>query len=513
MSWRANTIRGRLAVVASSCVVALMVDVFGAPQVTQAALVPTESVSALAAAESVSVKPVATATVKKKLVFAHYHLQYPISKDNKVASEDYYTKEYLSPQGEGGSWSDYGGYLRDRPLPQDPIPAGQDWELTNLTREIDYARRGGIDGFAINVWPKKKYPEEYRRAIKLVQAAKLKSFRIMLQPDLTFTSPSADEIAADLIGLVRTAPGVIYKDSADRVIVSPYGADIQTPVYWRNVLAAMSRLHSPSVLWPLLSIYGVTASSIQAWKSISIGVSDWGARNPAEVWTNSNIAKQAGKLWMQPVSVQDARPHGNGDKTGYGQYEEAANTSNLRANWSVALGARNGFPAADLVLLTTWNDYGETSHFAPSRQHGFALLDLNSYYVRAYKAGKVTLAASQIGRERLFVSHRVHGYTFKPKYKFPMVWRNQGTATKPRNTFEVVTFLKFSAKVVVRIGTKKYSYSAPSGVYVRTFSLRDGFLSAAFIRSGRTYTAATGMKVTSVRTVQDMGYLYAGVSR
>ncbi|MEE9964113.1 MAG: hypothetical protein K4304_03350 [Propionicimonas sp.] len=493
---------------------------FGAPPVTSAATAPTEPVAALAAAEGVSVKPAATATatLKKKMVFAHYHMQYPISLDNQVASKDYYATQYLSASGEGGKYRNYGAYLRDRPLPQTPV-AGSSWELINFQREIAYAKRGGVDGFAINVWPNAvvngaDMRQYYQRAVTLIKAAKTRKFPIMLQPDIGSSGYSANALGDDLAVLARTGgSGVIVRDSKGRVVVSPFAADARSVSFWKAVLTRMGSKGVKAVLLPVFQRSGITAKRFAAWKSISVGAGDWGGRNPRGVWSHADILKKAGKLWMQPVSVQDTRPHGS-DKPP--NYEEAANSTTLRANWSYALGAKKGRPTADLVLLVTWNDYGETTHFAPSVQHGYSLLDMNLFYVRAYKKGKTSVTpavVSSVGRERLIVSHRQHSYAFKPKYKYPMAWRRDGGGTKPRNSVEVVTYLKSSAKVVVRIGTAKYTYTAKSGVYVKTFSLRSGSISATFVRSGRSYTATTGTKVTNNRTLQDMGYLFASVAR
>jgi hypothetical protein len=45
-----------------------------------------------------------------KKVFAHYFTPYPISLDDKAADADYYTRNYLTPGGEGGKHAAYGGH-------------------------------------------------------------------------------------------------------------------------------------------------------------------------------------------------------------------------------------------------------------------------------------------------------------------------------------------------------------------------------------------------------------------
>src|SRR5271170_1779322 len=71
-----------------------------------------------------------------KKVFAHYFAPFPISLDNTPAATDYYTVDYLAPDGEGGKHVTCGGFLRERPLPQTPWGDGIDYESANLQIEI-----------------------------------------------------------------------------------------------------------------------------------------------------------------------------------------------------------------------------------------------------------------------------------------------------------------------------------------------------------------------------------------
>jgi hypothetical protein len=90
---------------------------------------------------------------------------------------------------------------------------------------------------------------------------------------------------------------------------------------------------------------------------------------------NSNLsanitdAHDRGKIWMQPVSVQDARPS-------QAIYDEANNSENLRVTWNAAI------KGADWVQIPTWNDYSENArdftihtHWMGSTQHQFLLSD------------------------------------------------------------------------------------------------------------------------------------------
>src|ERR1700761_7723884 len=63
-----------------------------------------------------------------KKVFAHYFYPFPLTLQNKVASEDYYNTQHLSRNGESGKWAANGGYLRQRPLGVD-VNTSPDWQL------------------------------------------------------------------------------------------------------------------------------------------------------------------------------------------------------------------------------------------------------------------------------------------------------------------------------------------------------------------------------------------------
>jgi hypothetical protein len=70
-----------------------------------------------------------------KKVFAHYFAPFPISIDNKNASSDYYTENYLSPFGEKSKFFYGGGFLRCRPSPRAPLNASQ-FKMLDLQTEV-----------------------------------------------------------------------------------------------------------------------------------------------------------------------------------------------------------------------------------------------------------------------------------------------------------------------------------------------------------------------------------------
>jgi hypothetical protein len=185
-------------------------------------------------------------------------------------------------------------------------------------------------------------------------------------------------------------------------------------------------------------------------------MSAWGGRNPAfNPVTGFPLAaiervRSFNQLWMQPVSMQDYRPVQK-------IYDEAENTTNLRNTWQIAI---NG--DADWVQLITWNDFGEGTAFAPSVQHGTALLELNALYVAIYKTGIAPPAAY----DRVFVTHRTQsvGVSTFPRQRALAALRDGSVPA--RDTVEALTILTGPAQVTVQVGDQTTVCDAEIGVSV-----------------------------------------------
>ena len=157
---------------------------------------------------------------------------------------------------------------------------------------------------------------------------------------------------------------------------------------------------------------------------------------------------------------------------------------------------------ADYAQVITWNDYSEMTGFAPSVNHGYSFLDISAYYQTAFQTG--TYPA--IAREAVFVTHPTQAYATKPTYAHRlMVWWQGGTT--PRNTVEVLTFLKSAATVKVNVGATVTTYTAPAGVSAKTLALTTGKVKATATRGTATVGIADSpFAVTSAPYVQDLEY-------
>ncbi|MFF9012857.1 glycoside hydrolase family 71 protein [Streptomyces sp. NPDC014870] len=418
--------------------------------------------------------PTAELRRSPKLVFAHYFTPYPLSLDNEPADRDYYTRNYLTPDGEKGKHSAYGGLLRDRPLPA--APEDGDWELAHLRQEIRTARDAGLDGFTLDLLSEAGRHRE--RAELLLRAAREEDqgFRIQLMPDMTALTDATPASLADLLADLARHPSA-HRLPDGRLVVTPFKAEAKSAEWWRTMMRDLETRHG--IRTALVPLFLDFTPDRDHYAAISHGLSEWGARSPdrqSGAVADARRAHRLGKIWMHPVSVQDARPN-------QGLFDEAGNTETLRASWQAAIDAR-----ADWVQLTTWNDYSEGSHVAPSLHNGHAYLDLCSYYLTRFKTG----TWPTILRDTLYLTARVQFVDdLPPATRQPQVIRpREGTAT-PRDTVEVLSFLTAPAEIRTRTGTATDTYRAPSGVHARLLPLLTGHSSATAVRDGTTTTTVT----------------------
>ncbi|MGI5200127.1 endo-1,3-alpha-glucanase family glycosylhydrolase [Spirillospora sp. CA-108201] len=391
---------------------------------------------------------------------------------------DYCARNYLSPAGEGGIHQAYGGLLRDRPAPRAPISG--DCQLEDMKREIRTAVAAGPDGFTVDLLDLSAAGPHRKRVHLLVKAAEQvdPGFRIVLMPDMTATrikGLDAAGLASERAGLAKSPS--VCKLPDGRVVVSPFKAENRTADWY-------------------------AAFNYENYASVSYGLSNWGNRSPnLQVGLGGDIGAShgLGKIWMQPVAVQDERPNQE-------VYDEANNTENLRTTWQNAIDG-----GTDRVRLTTWNDFSEGTQFAPSPHNDGAYLDLASYYLTRLKTGK----RPAIARDTVYLTHRTQTAGLKPtsggQTKF-MVPRS-GTAT-PRDKVEVLTFLAAAAQIKATIGGTASSYDAAAGVQAKLFPLAAGANAASVTRNGATAATVTSpFRVTATPPVQDLQYHAAGSGR
>jgi Glycosyl hydrolase family 71 len=435
-------------------------------------------------------------------VFAHYIPSLPISLDNEPAGSDYYARNYLAPAGEGLLHVAYGGFLRDRPLGRAVLPG--DWRTQDMQSDVRQAISAGIDGFDVDILQLPTTGSRlWANTITLLQAAAAvdPKFKIVLTPDMNSVRDATVAQWASALNTLSKYPSA-YRLADGRLVLAPFMAEARTPAWWKSVIDTLSASYGIRVAF--VPIFLDDQKYRATFASISYGMSNWGARNPASnnadvTYSTSpigraNAVQGMGKIWMQPVSVQDERPSS-------GSFEEAENTQNLRNTWKIALDS-----GADWVNLTTWNDYSEGSAFAPSQKHGWTYLDINAYYLAQFKTG----TAPKITRDAVYLTHRTQAAAARVTGPESMLMR-LAAGSPARDTVEALTFLTAPATVNITVGSKVASCPVDAGVDTCTVPLGTGSVKAVVVRSGvAVATDNDPYPVTATPYAQDLQYVASG---
>ncbi len=433
-----------------------------------------------------------------KLAFAHYFTPFLIS-DNKPVASDYYTTQWLTPNGESGKHAAYGGFLRDRPIPRAPL-AASNYQSIDMQTDVKEAIAGGLDGFTMDILSASPSSYNYTRDFMMLDAAAAANpkFKILIMPDMSALRAVDNAGIAALIAKLAAKPAA-FRLADGRLVVSPFLAEAHPASWWTTTFGILKNQYGISVAF--VPCFLNFRSNAVSFAPISYGFSNWGNRSPAgqaNDVSDANYAHSLGKIWMAPVSVQDERPN-------QGIYDEADNTENLRDSWTAAINGN-----ADWVQIPTWNDYSEGAQLAPTVRHGYTYLDLSTYYDVWWKTG----AAPTIVRDALYVTHRTQMYQATPSFPETKLMKLRGGSSPARNDVEVLSMLTAPATVTVNIGNTSYSYTAPAGTSTKLFPLGYGTVSAQAARAGTTISSVTTpLPVTATPQVQDLQYIGASSLR
>lgn len=433
-------------------------------------------------------------------VFAHYVPNFPISIDNMDGNDDYYQRQYLSPEGEGGIHASYGGLLRDRPLPRKHIDQ-PDWQSADFTTEIGQARSVGIDGFAVDVIEPRAQSDVV--ANLLAVAARNTGFDILITADMSgpLFQLSAEEFVEDISSYLA-APAA-YRLADGRPVLSAFAAERRSPEWWAGVLEALAaKMHTKIAFVP---VFVDVSDNIAKFDSISDGFSAWGGRSPRGMTLSDqargspgdliNQAHLRGKIWMQSVPFQDNRPRN-------GIFEESLNGMTNRISWQLAISKK-----AEWVQLITWNDYAESTAMAPSVAHGWRLLDLNAYDIATFKWGEPPI----ITRDAIFVSYRIQPVAARPEYPETFLMQPVPGTTEPRDAIEVVSFATAPSRIDIVADDQLTSCSVAAGRGVCVAPLRLGFFTANMTRDGVVVASAQAdVPVVDHPFVQNLQYRLVG---
>lgn len=416
----------------------------------------------LAAAESPATAfPFAPAAPRegRARVVAHYFPAYPIALGKQPADADYYARNYLRGDGEGGKWRHVGGLLRDRPLPL-PIPVAANARQRGLALDVARAARIGVDAFGVDLLG--LTGRSWRIATDLLDAAHAVSpaFRIVPEPDMAALKDIDVKRLADALGAFwRHSAG--YRLTDGRLLVMPFLAERQPPAFWQALLTEMAHRRQPIAFAPVYLSPGAIAANAP----ISYAASIWGDRDPnaaRRATTAAATAAAAGVTrWIAPVAPQDYRPKN-------GTYWEARNADAYLGQWRAAIDGR-----APLIHLTTWNDYSESTHLAPSAFTQFVFYDLAAYHIAWAKGG----VAPAVTRDALYYVQR--------RQIFGAGGETRRGGTPLSNDVEIVALLRAPARLALTAGGNRVVRDVGAGLHTLRVPAAPGRPSFAVLRGGK----------------------------
>jgi len=371
-----------------------------------------------------------------KPVMAHYFTQFPLRHSNS-STPSYYINNWLKP-GDVENGTDhriYGGWLRDIPFNRPVL--GSDWKLQDMIKEVQWALDAKIDGFFVDMLNIDTGSAHWTNLMLLFQASDAEfadSGRrcwIAPMPDGTAgpcntnVSGSTLNISASATTLVNAVLRLKNEDALwkpwGKFVLPIFGPEkfkkgITNPssdriTYWTKVKNDLTAAGLPTDLWACYVDTWTAAHCAPAFNNIVIGHGRWGGRDDVDTASLNNTNGGAAaychgsfnRKWMHFGAPGDTRPRDKAPSSsnylGYRVWEPRG--SKTLHNTMTA-----GISGADMIQLTTWNDYSEHAHVVPSRNNSYVWVDLLTYYIARYKNG----AYPPIARDGLYMIHRVHPY-------------------------------------------------------------------------------------------------------
>src|SRR6202789_1682798 len=386
-----------------------------------------------------------------KKVFAHYFYPFPLQVDDKPASQDYYNRNYLNPNGESGKWAAKGGFLRQRPLPVGAA-AGANYQLLNMEQEVRMAIARGITGFTIDVMGVRDATFADSNLHRLLSAAHAVDprFKIVVMPDLSALKSDADAVT-QIIASVASSPSA-YRLDDGRLVVTAFNASQNPPEWWASIFA---QLKSQGINVSFVPTFLGWGGQAKAFAAISDGFGDWGTATAgvsARMKGDPAIAHGSyGKIFMMSVDPQQYRPKDS-------IYWEAGNSATFRNAWMSAIDG-----AADWVQIVTWSDSSESSEIEPAtdatlrRDIGTGFYDLNAFYATWFLLGK----QPPITHDVLYYFYRREPTdAAAPAQSMP----NKIVNGSPEDNIELLAFLTSPGELKITIDGHASTLSAPAGM-------------------------------------------------
>jgi len=427
-----------------------------------------------------------------KGVWPHYFTQFlPImnSVQPAVGAPDYYD-QFWAPPGHvefGTNHAYYGGYTRDHPKRM-PYFGGsqQNFKTKAMKVEVRQAIQAGVDGFTIDILANSLTQYHWQHitwlfdAVDQVNTEDGTTFTLWLMMDGTSATgldaggttltdkinASADRMATCIASVLNRS---CYQYRDGHPALGVFGAELwpggtagvdtsnnpatnSRVAYWSRVKSKLLALTGKSVnLWACYVGDWTLSTTSGVFDGIMYGHGRWGDRDAVAVATNNNANRLAPshahalyptKKWLHFAAPYDTRPYSGGANSTPGTYYTWEGEGSLTLHGSFRAAIDGG---ADGIQMTTWNDYSENAHIAPSEHHGYAYLDIASSYIHEFKQG----AQPTVVRDGTYLFHRQYNNaTVHPTGANGQVkWSAIHGATPVKNIVEVLAYLVTPATV------------------------------------------------------------------
>ncbi len=394
--------------------------------------------------------------------FAHYMELFAVQINPKPASVDYYSLQWLRPEGETGAHAYCGGFLRDRPIPVTADPAATDFRARNLQLEVRRAITMGLDGFDFCL--EGSTGSNWTTFTDMLAAANAvdPGFKIMLRTDMNSGEFKAHpENIESVVAAVASNPSLLRTPDG-RIILCPYAANNQSPEFYAQIINNLKQRGINIALVPTFQGWQSYASQ---YAGVSYGMMHWGNVPPNNDSVRSLYPNLA--VFCNSVIPQYSRPN-------VLSFSEAIGSQRFRNEW-LRLITQN----VDWADIVTWNDYSEGTQVSPSVSTSDAYYQLSAYFTTWFK----TRVQPKILRDTMFCFHRAHplqalytGYQSGPFKLFG--------GMPAADVVEVATFLTKPALVRLRVGSA-YTYKyVPAGMFAFTAPLQPGLVACELFRNG-----------------------------
>ena len=313
------------------------------------------------------------------------------------------------------TWHD--GRLIDRPAQQyDSRDGGA------VGRHIDQARSVGIDAFIMSWFGPKDNNLTHQVFNILLDQAAARDFKVGAAVDMHEDgyNNSVDEVSHSLAHLMNDrVHHPAYLRHQGKPVIYFWNQDRFSVAQWQEIRNQVDP--NRDTIWVM---EGASTAYLAVFDGLYLFTTVWSSNPAATASTWQTRTQQAGGWFYTPTVVPawndvsgranptPARPRGEGEY--------------LRRSWNGA--AASG---ADIILITSWNEYFENSHIEPSERYGSQSVDILRPLIAEWKSGQSIAADIPPGS----VTYTIHS--------------NMRLRDHPGTSGNILTTIPFSTVLVV----------------------------------------------------------------